>query len=618
MKRFNIKNRLKTIIKNKRTPFWINILLSGLGAIGITWILEFGDYTQYPTSSFFLIIIWAITYIAYHKRRPTDKRTKIFASLFSIFLSTILIIGRQLELNSKIFWNIETLIKIFLLFWLVYIIIEYVLTFLSTFKTKSNFKLTKKQKILIFCIIFISNFLIWLALFPGIYGWDSARNMYDEISGDMTSHWSVMLGYIFTWLMNLGKNLFNDYQYGLAICMFLQMLIMSLIYSRIVLFVTEISKNKIMTITSLCFFVLILQMGAMTIYSTQDTLFGGIFALIFIEFYKFSHNPNYFEKKRTIIYFIVLGTLLCLCRNNGVYVLIITTIAAIILGNRKISTILIMTTPIVAWYIVSGPIYDIIGIADGSTEREIASIPSQQIAKVYTEEHSKLDDETIKEISYFYGKPELLFNYMKTPEKADNTKRNLSNEKLKSETGRYFNLWLNLGIKHPKKYAEAFLLNSLGAWYPNKKYYDTRASINYLEYKMSNLWKEEKYEWTKIERNSQFPLYEELLNSIILQNNWQNIPIIASFSSIGFYFIILTFSCTTAIYNKRKQLLIPLSLGIGLYITVFLAPCVIFRYCYPVAVILPIIITTLFPWKTHKKPMAHIITHQPLKQKNLS
>ena len=613
MKHFNIKKHLKTLIKGKQMPVWINIFLSGLGAIGISWTLEFGDYTQYPTNSFFLIIIWAITYIAYHKRRPTDKRTKIFASLFSIFLSTILIIGRQLELNSKIFWNIETIIKIFLFFWLIYIIIEYILTFLSAFKAKSNFRLTKKQKILIFCIILTSNFLIWLALFPGIYGWDSARNMYDEISGDMTSHWSVMLGYIFTWLMNLGKTIFGDYQFGLAICMFLQMLIMSLIYTRIILFVTEISKNKTMTIASLCFFVLILQMGAMTVYSTQDTLFGGIFALIFIEFYKLSHNPNYWEKKRTIIYFIILGTLLCLCRNNGVYVLIITTITAIILGNRKTSTILIMATPIVAWYIVSGPIYDIIGIADGSTEREIASIPSQQIAKVYTEEHSKLDDETIKGISYFYGKPELLFNYTKTPEKADSTKRNLSNEKLKKEVGRYFNLWFNLGIKYPKKYAEAFLLNSLGAWYPNKKFDDPRASINYLEYRMSNLWEKEKFEWTKIERNSQFPLYEKLLNSIILQNNWQNIPIIASFSSIGFYFIILTFSCIIVIYNKRKVLLIPLSLGVGLYITVFLAPCVIFRYCYPVAVILPIIITTFFPWKTYKKSITCTIAHQPKK-----
>ena len=272
-----------------------------------------------------------------------------------------------------------------------------------------------------------------------------------------------------------------------------------------------------------------------------------------------------------------------------------------------------MATPIVAWYIVSGPIYDIIGIADGSTEREIASIPSQQIAKVYTEEHSKLDDETIKGISYFYGKPELLFNYTKTPEKADSTKRNLSNEKLKKEVGRYFNLWFNLGIKYPKKYAEAFLLNSLGAWYPNKKFDDPRASINYLEYRMSNLWEKEKFEWTKIERNSQFPLYEKLLNSIILQNNWQNIPIIASFSSIGFYFIILTFSCIIVIYNKRKVLLIPLSLGVGLYITVFLAPCVIFRYCYPVAVILPIIITTFFPWKTYKKSITCTIAHQPKK-----
>ena len=114
-----------------------------------------------------------------------------------------------------------------------------------------------------------------------------------------------------------------------------------------------------------------------------------------------------------------------------------------------------------------------------------------------------------------------------------------------------------------------------------------------MEYNMLDvkLWNPK---YIEISRSSKFPIYEHLLNSVVGENSWQKIPILSTVFSLGFYFIIFIFAFLIVIVRRKFSYLLPLSLAMGLYITLFLSPVALFRYGYPFVLISPLLITIIF------------------------
>lgn len=595
-----MRNKLARGVKN---GIFSSLILSLLGSIGIAYVSNISTAQYTPSNLFIVFILWCTLFLTATRLDflSYEKKIIIFSAIFSLFLSAISTIGGQLEASGIIFWTIKTVIKIVMLSCAIFILALPVTGYIVKNKIKGDFKITKKHRIIAFCIILGVNLAYWLALYPGIYGWDSAMMVHRAINNSTTSHYSVLLGELLGLIFRVSDFLFHNYTAGLAFAMLVQAIFMSYVYYRVVLLITKISKKFSSYIIGICFFTLNPFMPAMTVYSTQDVLFGAFFTLVFIELYNLSIKKDYWENKKSALYFITIAILMCLCRNNGIYALILSAIAIAIFSAKKIrkKNLVVATIPILVCLIITGPIYDVIGIKKPSTIRETLSVPSQQLARVYTINNNLLTEDEKEQIEEFYSINDNYKKYPTMPMKADYAKSSLNSELVKKNPVKYFGLWAKIGIKHPKAYIEAFFVNSLGTWYPNKYYNDDRANIPYLEYGMNTLWSErEECKYLRIDRKSKIPFIEDDIEVMIKENAWQTIPIFSTFCSIGFYFVLLVYVLCVSMLKKQWKILIPYSIVIGLYATIIMAPVSIFRYCYPAITVAPIILYAILSLKS--------------------
>lgn len=276
-------------------------------------------------------------------------------------------------------------------------------------------------------------------------------------------------------------------------------------------------------------------------------------------------------------------------RNNGIYVLLFSFPFAVLLLKNKTYVLIIFIIPILLFEGYNKLLLPNIGVSKAQSIREMSSVPSQQFARVYT--YDTIEPENLEKLKHFYNLEN--FNYYKiNPSLSDLMKAGLDNDYTEKNLDDYAKLWISVGVKHPINYIEAFLLNTLGYWYPNKNYYDSRIYHNYAYYNMldAKLWNKE---YIDINRHSLIKPYDRALEYTFEKNIWKYIPIINSLFTIGFYFIIILYSLIINLINKNKSILVPYSVIIGLYFTLLLSPVAMLRYFFPILILMPIIFSDI-------------------------
>lgn len=581
-----IASNLKNII-----PF----VLSFISTLGINGLITITS-EQVTNNSFVYFIFFALFLFTFSKIKIFKKGYTIFSIIFSVFLSLVLIIGSQLEFYSEIIWSFATLIKIIALsvsiFPLNYLLLKYVDKFKIQKSDNINYK---KIFVITFLIILFFNFLVFLALYPGEYGYDAGFQIMEILEKDVqiTSHFSLLFSFILAKVVNLGKVLFGSYQVGFGIYCFLQMTFLSYVATKITVFCAKRIPNKIIYFINVLFFSFFPLYTLMSISAAQDSVFAGLFCLIILNVIELIENKDYWKNKLKPISLGILIFLLCLIRNNGFYCILIS-IPFIFLAckNKKVVVLLIFIIPLFAYKIYSGPVFNILGVTKTDTFREMLSIPSQQFARVYNYNLKVFSKEELKQLKKFYPRIEDFKYYTYRQSIADPTKSVLNNKYVKSNLKDYISLWTSNGVKDPENYVEAFLLNSLGFWYPNKNYNDDRMYHPYIEIEMMDAAKWNP-RYVQIKRESKFPIYEKILNITIGKNAWKRIPVISTIFTTGTYFIIFIFLFLLTILRRNFKYMLPISIILGLYATLFLSPVALFRYCFPIIMVSPLMINLI-------------------------
>lgn len=581
-----IASNLKNII-----PF----VLSFISTLGINGLITITS-EQVTNNSFVYFIFFALFLFTFSKIKILKKGYTVFSIIFSVFLSLVLIIGSQLEFYSEIIWSFATLIKIIALsvsiFPLNYLLLKYVDKFKIQKSDNINYK---KIFVITFLIILFFNFLVFLALYPGEYGYDAGFQIMEILEKDVqiTSHFSLLFSFILAKVVNLGKVLFGSYQVGFGIYCFLQMTFLSYVATKITVFCVKRIPNKIIYFINVLFFSFFPLYTLMSISAAQDSVFAGLFCLIILNVIELIENKDYWKNKLKPISLGILIFLLCLIRNNGFYCILIS-IPFIFLSckNKKVVVLLIFIIPLFAYKIYSGPVFNILGVTKTDTFREMLSIPSQQFARVYNYNLKVFSKEELKQLKKFYPQIDDFKYYTYRQSIADPTKSVLNNKYVKSNLKDYISLWTSNGVKDPENYVEAFLLNSLGFWYPNKNYNDDRMYHPYIEIEMMDAAKWNP-RYVQIKRESKFPIYEKILNITIGKNTWKRIPIISTIFTTGTYFIIFIFLFLLTILRRNFKYMLPISIILGLYATLFLSPVALFRYCFPIIMVSPLMINLI-------------------------
>ena len=538
------------------------------------------------------------------KPSPFSKTT--FQLSFSFILSCILIIGGQLNTYSQINWSITTIIKTILGIFAIFPLIDITDIILSKYLSQKNLIVNRKHKLIAFLVPLIACLIAWLIFLPGIYTYDMASWNEMLSNGIISSHWSITYGYFLAGFLDFGYTLFNNYEIGFAMAMLVQLLFISYVLYKITIFVTILSENKYLFYGSLLFFILTPFIIIMSITDAQDVIFGGLLALLTIELYFWLFNPKQ-SSKINIAKLILFSFLLTTFRNNGIIcILFCIIIITFIKTPKKIAIILSLCSALLLHFLYTGPIYQLLNVQKNDTSiQELLGIPSQQLARAYYQKPSSFTNEEITLLNNFYTIKDSSFSkYQSYPLISDFTKSTLNSDYTKENLGNYISLYTKIGLKNPGNYIEAFLLNSIGFWYPMKNYNDPRINLEYMNYPGFTMTAE--YNNRDVHPNMKkvshiFPDNPLLQNleEIIFNNGWYSIPIIAQLCSIGVYIIIALYSIFKLLFTKSFKLLAVISPAIGLIITLFMAPVAIYRYAFPIAILIPVFI--LFTSKNKPK-----------------
>ena len=566
------------------------ILLSMLGAIGVFSLSSLIN-NQFLIPNLLFVPSLIVCYVFWSKN-DISTISKI-DTLFSFLLSIVLTFGFQLSRQNHLEFGMRTILSLICPVAAIYPLIQSAKALIKKFFEDKTFTLTKKHKLGIFLLILSVNLLIWIILFPGIYTYDMAS--WNEIfsRGTVTSHWSITYGLFLALFLDIGKALFNNYSIGFSIAMLIQSILVSYVYYRIIAFVAEKVRNKNATILSIIFFIANPFLVIMSITDAQDVLFGCLFSIILLEIYEALTHKDYFAKKIRFVSLSLLTILMITVRNNGVYclILMIPFLAVFKKIHNKRQIIAITVISILFSFIYTGPFFSSLNISKTTTINEILSVPSQQLAKSFYENPDSFTGQDLAELGSFYDLNGEFNLYQKYPLIADYTKGSLNSEYTSEHLGQYVSLYIRVGLKNPRKYVEAFILNSIGFWMPGKSYDDSRINMEYMNYpgfSMTSAYLDPTHDAMKEVTRANNNLFTKIFDNIIFGNGWYKLPFISLISSMGWYWLILLYLTIRSIKNKNGATLAAVSPAIGLFLTLLLAPVAIYRYIYPIAILVPV------------------------------
>lgn len=601
-------SKFQKIVASLRKYQLSYIALGLLGAYGLFCTLQFYNLGNNTTHCAEFIIFLVAIPIALLYKKIRQYHYRVSSIIFSLILSIITNIGAQLDFNSEIIWRFDTILAVVLFTAFLFPITNFLFyKIINSQFYRRSVPLNRKTKFSIFLILLLVNLAVWLAFFPGIYGYDSPGQVVQFLRESVSTHFSPSFSFILYSFVSMGGNLFGSYEAGYAIYILLQVLFLTYVYTKIVTYVASRFDGRLSIVSGVLFFVINLPIQILSISSCQDAIFGGFFALIFIELLKIYEDPrSYFSCKTNYIKLPLFIIALCITRNNGLYAIFFTFIVALILmrGYRK-SILVIFAAPILVCQLYTNlilPAFEVTISSDDSI-KEMSSIPSQQLARVYVNDPQLLTENQIETLNYYYSDKLKDFDYYKVDTSiADNRKVHLNVDAIKNHPLGYAQLYLEVGLSAPGDYIEAAALTNLGLWYPSKQYHDIRMYHPLVEYKSSvpdNSPKDSIF----IQNTPILSGYHDLLVRIFSQehNSWQKVPVIRTLYTPGFYFIVSLFVLFIVFIRKNYRALLPLSLVCGLYITLMLSPVALFRYVFPVIILTPVLISIAFKSKRKVK-----------------
>ena len=601
-----MKEKIEQQKKKQYLKTALSILLGFMGACGIAFYGKTGTEISVYQANFTNSVLYAgLFYILARGWKKvwdiSEKRLLIISAPVGGVYAILLVLGAQLDYNSAIYWNYSTLFKIVLLIPVFQMLICLLFSYLNEHESAIHkLKVSDRSiKIAVYMVIFILWGIVYLALFPGVYGYDAPNQILQALGKiDMTTYQPILHTFIMGKCVQLGYMLFSSYEIGLGIYSFLQMAFLAYTAMRVCMYVYSRTDNYRWLIGTLLFFALFPLHGVLAVSSTKDVIFTGIFALLFIKVLELVDSPEQFcSSKKSIAGYCMLLFFLFWFRSNGIYIVIFMLPFLIILMRKKFWKKMLLFTliPMFSFVIIQNAVMQFFNIDSGPALSEMLSIPCQQLARVYNYNYNSLTEderECLLEIIPEWA----LDEYVNRSTISDNLKGELEVEKLVHDPGRYLSLYIKTGLKNPKSYIEGAMLSCLATWYPDKYYQDDRQYHPYIEIDMIDA-KAYKPEYLELERYSVIPAYEKALTDLFQEAQWMWIPIISSLFTLGTYVWILFFCFVYILVRKAYKYLLPISLLIGLIITIILGPVSLIRYGYPLIFVIPLVLT-LFRIKT--------------------
>lgn len=599
-------------LKNNR---YIKLIILGLMSIittisltldinSVDKIIDIDTPTKVGTLG--LLIIGIAIFLFFKSFYFKGKKNIVWFNILSILFSIFMIVGNSYnEINSWdfIFGSIPLFLISIVMLLGFYFLFYRGIYFIYEFVNNNSFIQThaKNNKILNYIFVehpFISTFIIllicWLpyiiAFYPGIlspdpsnqikqfFGLDTQYREYvimlDESVG-ITNHHPVMHTLLLGGCVKLGMML-GSANFGIFIFSMIQITLLISVLACTICYMKKLNTPFWLRILTLSIYAFIPVFPFYSMSLVKDVMFS-IFVMFYImllfDLIKFS-KEKYSIKKMIIL--IILMLFIMLCRNNGIYLIVMSFPFLLFIDKKNRWRILgVLIIPILIFEGYNKILLPAFKVTPGSI-REMLSIPFQQTARYVKEYNDEVTYDEKQAIDKILGYDTLASRY--EPEKSDAVKNEYNKYATDEDLKEYFRVWFKQFLKHPTVYLEATINNTYGYFYPDAKNW-------YFYYKYDKRLEEAGIDY---HYNSLKPVrtvlssYGEVIPYIPVIGNVVNIA-----SSVWICMIIFVF----LIYKKMYKYLIYLTPVISLVLVCIASPVnTYFRYAMPYVFSIPIII----------------------------
>ena len=590
----------------KKLFFWLLVLCTFMG-------LGFDIYNLYEGETRDLLKLGLIgsvlliyfIYKFYQKSTiiPKKKSLKVLSlilAFFMIFGNSFMCVGSTALIFKNIGYFLLSLIMYIGYYYLFLVLISYLFRFLdknnfseeNKEKKDNKFVATFKKHPFLFSLCFIV--ICWLpyiiSYYPIILSPDPSfqirqffgiRTKYADYAilldenVVMTNHHPVTHTMLLGGCLKLGTMIGND-NLGLFFYSIIQISVLASVLAFSIYYMQKMGLKTKYLIGVLLIYALVPMFPLYAMSGVKDVLFGAFIFLYFIFLHNLVKTKCEGYKWWNYLLIIILLILICLFRNNGIHVLILSLPFTLIIARKKWKQLLTVMVCVFGFYgVFDKVILPYYKITPGSI-REVLSVPFQQTARLSKYHGDEFTEEEIATIDKILGYDDLAERY--DSELADPVKNEFNKYATDEDLKEYFKVWFNGLIKHPGTYIEATMNNVYGFFYPEKtKWYvyynfDNRITENGFDYHYNSL---------ETSRN--------ILSEYAVA--FPYIPGIGLISNIGFNVWIIFTLFAYAIYKKLYKNILLLAPALILILVCVVGPAnTYFRYALPFIFAMPFII----------------------------
>lgn len=589
-------NKTKLILLGDKTVAGIWAFVGCIGCIGI---MPQKDSLAY-TNSFFAVLVWGLGFYALTRILPffrdAVRRDKAYAYVFSALVSIALHMGAMLEVSDNVnFKNVWMYIEIICFMVFLAPFTHYLWNLFFVVRQAGGESKKKDEKPLGFTSVWLIIFLLWIpvfmAFYPGAFVYDATDEYVEVISRQFTMHHPLIHVLLLGGIVHLGEYLGLGANAGIAAYTLLQMAVMSSIFAYMVICLQRFGVKKKALLGVILFVGLFPVFPMYAVCSAKDTLFSGAFLVIILLLLQYAKDREAFFNRKMIL-FVIASTAMMLLRNNGYYAYIVAVpiivICFIAAGNSRKQWIKIVILMILSVCLYKGSSFCIQKVlsASDNEHQEILTVPIQQLARVYKYSPEIFSEE--EKASLYAILPEnYLITY--TPRCSDVLKSGFNNKSYENNPSKYRKLWMNIGLRKPIIYINAWLVNSYGYWYPdaiingyggNQMYTYQYVDSSYFGFETE----------PPGERKSMIPLLEELYRNISLELFQQRMPVISMMFAPGFVLMIFAWFFCGLMRQKRWMFVATYIPVLLLWGTVLLGPTVLVRYVLILWFVIPLML----------------------------
>ena len=449
-----------------------------------TWaIMRIGNLHSMNIIAFLFFLLSLVFFSALEKEiathNPNTIQTQsilsgILACIFTFFYLLDTRKSLVSDLSNKLFQLVILIAVAIGLFLLLYKGILYLMCKFDRFDLKDSQKSKKiisKLPLISFVLIVLCRIPWLLYSYPGILTPDSI-NQFEQILGmkPFSNHHPWLHTLTISVFYHLGTIFTSDLNDAFVFFTIFQICFMAFAASYLIWVISKYTKSLPLLFGLIAIYALLPYHNVMALCIWKDVMFGGTLLLFCTSlFYLLKEGITKKTLPSTILYF-VAGFLMCVYRSNGWYAFILTfPFLLIAFRKQRKLTYPLHFALLILVLIVKGPVMDHYEVKQPDFIESI-SIPLQQVGRVIatgqelTQEQNNLINK-VMDSSYI---PQLYTEYI-----SDNMKelvRANNPEYLVEHKGEFLKLWLELGLKYPDIYLDAYVAQTRGYYSPSTVY----------------------------------------------------------------------------------------------------------------------------------------------------